>query len=92
MSPGERLPGGTQLSLPLEVPAAPELRPLVPWESLIADYPTIGLTLGPHPKSQLRAGLPRAPEVALDDLGQPVAWWIPWLEFLRQSAAHGGTG
>jgi hypothetical protein len=35
--------------------------------------------------------LPRAPEVALDDLGQPLAWWIPWLEFLRQSAAHGGT-
>jgi error-prone DNA polymerase len=57
-SPGERQPGGTQLSLPLEVPAAPVLRPLVPWESMIADYATIGLTLGPHPMSLLRAGMP----------------------------------
>jgi error-prone DNA polymerase len=57
-SPGERQPGGTQLSLPLEVPAAPALRPLVPWESMIADYATIGLTLGPHPMSLLRAGMP----------------------------------
>jgi error-prone DNA polymerase len=57
-APGERLPDGTQLSLPLEVPAAPELRPLVPWESMIADYATIGLTLGPHPMKLLRAGMP----------------------------------
>jgi error-prone DNA polymerase len=57
-SPGERQPGGTQLSLPLEVPAAPELRPLVPWESMIADYATVGLTLGPHPMGLLRAGMP----------------------------------
>jgi hypothetical protein len=41
--------------------------------------------------AELRAALPRAPEVALDDLDQPIAWWIPWLEFLRRSAAHGGT-
>ena len=57
-APGERLPNGTQLALPLEVPAAPELRPLVPWESMIADYATIGLTLGPHPMKLLRGGLP----------------------------------
>ena len=37
------------------------------------------------------AALPRAPEVAKDDQGQPIEWWIPWLEFLRQSATHGGT-
>jgi hypothetical protein len=40
---------------------------------------------------ELRAALPRAPEVARDDHGQPVEWWIPWLEFLRRSASHGGT-
>jgi error-prone DNA polymerase len=57
-APGERLPDGTQLALPLEVPAAPELRPLVPWESMIADYATIGLTLGPHPMKLLRGELP----------------------------------
>ncbi len=57
-APGERVPEGTQLSLPLEVPAAPELTPLVPWESMIADYATVGLTLGPHPLKLLRPTLP----------------------------------
>jgi error-prone DNA polymerase len=66
-APGERVPDGTQLSLPLEVPAAPELRPLVPWESMIADYATIGLTLGPHPMRLLRPSLP-ADVVSIADL------------------------
>jgi error-prone DNA polymerase len=66
-SPGERLPSGTQLSLPLEVPAAPELRALVPWESMIADYATIGLTLGPHPMQLLRGGMPPG-SVSIADL------------------------
>ncbi len=66
-SPGERLPSGTQLALPLEVPAAPALRPLVPWESMIADYATIGLTLGPHPMALLRTGMP-AGSVSIADL------------------------
>jgi error-prone DNA polymerase len=57
-APGERVPEGTQLSLPLEVPAAPDLSPLVPWEEMIADYATIGLTLGPHPLKLLRPTLP----------------------------------
>jgi error-prone DNA polymerase len=57
-APGERVPEGTQLSLPLEVPPAPELAPLVPWESMIADYATTGLTLGPHPLKLLRPTLP----------------------------------
>ena len=55
--PGERLIEGTQLSLPLEVPDAPELRPLTPWESMIGDYATTGLTLGPHPMQLLRPSL-----------------------------------
>ena len=49
---------GTQLSLPLEVPDAPALRPLTPWESMIGDYATTGLTLGPHPMQLLRPSLP----------------------------------
>ena len=53
-APGERMLEGTQLSLPLEVPDAPALRPLTPWESMIGDYATTGLTLGPHPMQLLR--------------------------------------
>jgi error-prone DNA polymerase len=57
-APGERIPAGTQLSLPLDVPEAPALRTLNPWEGMVADYATTGLTLGPHPLGLLRAGLP----------------------------------
>ena len=46
-APGEPVQDGTQLSLPLDVPGAPELRELEPWEAMIADYATTGLTLGP---------------------------------------------
>jgi error-prone DNA polymerase len=45
---------GTQLSLPLELPAAPELARLSGWESMIADYATTGLTTGPHALGLLR--------------------------------------
>lgn len=55
--PGERMLEGTQLSLPLEVPDAPALRPLTPWESMIGDYATTGLTLGAHPMQLLRGSL-----------------------------------
>jgi error-prone DNA polymerase len=56
-APGEHLPEGTQLSLPLEVPDAPPLRPLDSWASMVADYGTTGLTLGAHPMALLRPGL-----------------------------------
>ncbi len=57
-TPGTRLPGvGTQLALALEVPAAPELRALEPWEAMVADYATTGLTLGAHPLALLRPHL-----------------------------------
>ena len=39
---------GTQLALPLELPAAPRLRPLGRWQRLIADYATSGVTVGDH--------------------------------------------
>jgi error-prone DNA polymerase len=57
-APGEQVPDGTQLALPLDLPEAPVLRELEPWESMIADYATTGLTLGRHPMALLRADLP----------------------------------
>jgi error-prone DNA polymerase len=57
-APGERVPEGTQLSLPLEIAAAPELRPLGAWDAMVADYASTGLTLGAHPLALLRPGLP----------------------------------
>ncbi|MCW2981738.1 MAG: dnaE [Solirubrobacterales bacterium] len=49
--------GATQLALPLEPPAPPELEPLGDWGKLIADYRSTGLTLGRHPLEMLRPGL-----------------------------------
>jgi error-prone DNA polymerase len=66
-APGERIAAGTQLSLPLDVPAPPPLRALDPWESMVADYATTGLTLGPHPMEILRPRLP-AGTVTVADL------------------------
>ncbi|MDP9376403.1 MAG: DNA polymerase III subunit alpha [Actinomycetota bacterium] len=57
-APGERVPAGTQLSLPLDAPRPPALRPLAGWEKMVADYTTTGLTLGPHPLALLRSELP----------------------------------
>src|SRR5215217_5356097 len=66
-APGERVREGTQLALPLEVPAAPELRTLNQWEGMVADYASTGLTLGPHPLKLLRGALP-AGTVSCQDL------------------------
>jgi error-prone DNA polymerase len=57
-APGRRVPGGTQLALPLELPAPPGLRRLEAWPSLLADYATTGMTVRDHPLSLLRAALP----------------------------------
>jgi error-prone DNA polymerase len=75
-APGERIDGGTQLALPLDLPAAPRLRELNDWESLLADYGTTGVTLGAHPLELLRPTLP-AEAVSSADLhrlphGRPV--------------------
>jgi error-prone DNA polymerase len=67
-TPGRRVPGGVQLALPLDLPAPPELRALTPWESMLADYGTIGMTAHSHPLALLRDRLPDN-LVASRDLG-----------------------
>jgi error-prone DNA polymerase len=58
VTPGRRVPGGTQLALPLDLPAPPELRRLSEWEEMLADYGTTGLTVRTHPLALLRQRLP----------------------------------
>lgn len=57
MTPGRRVPGGTQLALPLGLPAPPELAPLSDWEQMLADYGATGLTTAAHPLALLRPRL-----------------------------------
>ncbi len=57
-APGRRVPGGTQLALPLDLPVPPRLRKLSDWESMLADYSTTGLTVNTHPLALLRDRLP----------------------------------
>ena len=57
-TPGRNVPGGTQLALPLDLPAPPELRGLSEWEAMLADYSSTGLTTRAHPLELLRARLP----------------------------------
>ncbi len=54
-TPGRRVPGGTQLALPLDLPAPPTLRELSEWERMLADYSALGLTARAHPLGLLRA-------------------------------------
>jgi error-prone DNA polymerase len=61
---------GTQLSLPLELPAAPELARLNGWQSMIADYATTGLTTGPHALGLLRDRLRAEGMVTSTGLGE----------------------
>ena len=56
-APGKGAGEGTQLALPLELPAAPSLRPLGRWQRLIADYATSGVTVGDHAMAILRKRL-----------------------------------
>jgi error-prone DNA polymerase len=63
-------PGATQLSLPLELPAAPELTALGDWDAMIADYATTGLTVDRHPLRLLRKGLAERGIASSADLDQ----------------------
>jgi error-prone DNA polymerase len=49
---------GTQLALPLEPHAGPELRALSAWERMLADYGSTGVTLREHPLELMRPDLP----------------------------------
>jgi len=49
--------GATQLSLPLDLPGAPPLDPLIGWPAMVADYASTGLTTGVHPMGLLRDDL-----------------------------------
>jgi error-prone DNA polymerase len=62
--------GATQLSLPLELPAAPELAALGDWDAMIADYATTGLTVDRHPLRLLRKGLVARGVASSADLGE----------------------
>jgi error-prone DNA polymerase len=57
VSGGRRVGDGTQLALPLASPQAPPLRTQTPWERLVSDYASTGMTLGAHPMSLLREDL-----------------------------------
>jgi error-prone DNA polymerase len=65
-APAHRRDEGAQLALPLELPDAPQLRPLDPWEAMVADYATTGLTAGPHPFALLRGDLPEGSVTSRD--------------------------
>jgi error-prone DNA polymerase len=56
--PGTPVPEGTQLALPLEPHAGPELRALSAWERMLADYGSTGVTLREHPLELMRPDLP----------------------------------
>jgi error-prone DNA polymerase len=53
-----RTDDGAQLALPLDGSPAPPLPALGPWDRVVADYRTTGMTLENHPMELLRSGLP----------------------------------
>jgi error-prone DNA polymerase len=53
-----RTEDGAQLALALDRSPTPPLPPLGPWDRIVADYRTTGMTLGKHPMELLREGLP----------------------------------
>jgi error-prone DNA polymerase len=56
-APGQRVAEGTQLALALDLPTAPALTALSPWDAMVADYATTGLTATGHPLELLRERL-----------------------------------
>ena len=48
---------GDQLALPLDGAPAPDLPELEPWERMVADYRSTGITIGTHPMEMLRPEL-----------------------------------
>jgi len=54
---GPRGEHGTQLALPLEPASPPALRPMTPWERMLADYGSTKVTLHEHPLELMRPDL-----------------------------------
>jgi error-prone DNA polymerase len=69
-APGVAVRGraGVQLALALDLPAPPALKALAPWEAMIADYATTGLTATTHPIGLLRERLRAERAVGIDEL------------------------
>jgi error-prone DNA polymerase len=65
-TPGRDVPGGTQLALPLDLPAPPRLRELSRWHAMLADYSSTGLTTHAHPMALLRGRMPADAVTSLD--------------------------
>ncbi len=57
-APALRASQGEQRALPFAAPGAPALHELGDWELTVADYESIGMTLGAHPMSLIRGQLP----------------------------------
>ncbi len=76
-----------QLALALDLPAPPRLAPLSPWDEMVADYSTTGLTVSTHPLGLLRPRLHAAGAVdvgALDRLGHGERVRVGGLVIARQ--------
>jgi error-prone DNA polymerase len=54
---GVRHGEGVQMALPLDTAGAPPLQALGGWGEAIADYRSIGMTVGEHPMALMRVGL-----------------------------------
>jgi len=65
-----RTDDGAQLSLPLEGSPSPALPPLGPWDRIVADYRTTGMTLGKHPMELMREGLRREQVLSSEDIAR----------------------
>jgi error-prone DNA polymerase len=87
-APGRALArAGTQLALPLALPAPPRLRPLTRWQRLIADYAATGVTAGDQAMAALRprlAGQKLATSPQLARLPQGSAVNVAGLVIARQ--------
>jgi error-prone DNA polymerase len=89
---GHPVPGGTQLALPLDLPAPGGLRPLDRWQRLVADYATTGLSVHDHALAILRPQLPGVVTSAdLQHLADGATVTVAGLVVARQrpATAHG---
>jgi error-prone DNA polymerase len=86
-APPHRLDSGTQLALPLDLPVAPELKPLDRWAAMLADYATTTVSTNAHPLGLLRTELRGRRAVSsadLDRLGHGARVRIGGLVVARQ--------